>query len=163
MADERVESAAAAAEAGSGVDDLLRRLDQGKQVLIDLMESFPAELYDVQQAAGETVRRFIERTVDDLNFYYGRLVARALSLPQPPCLATADLLSLREAILAVQIAHRRFGTLLHDLAEDDLERPANDPEHGTYTMRQIVELATAQYGLRHQQVARVADAPRSGV
>ena len=53
------------------------------------------------------------------------------------------------------MAHRRFSNLLHDLLPADLERQASDPELGSYSMRQILEMATAHYALRAQQVQRL--------
>jgi hypothetical protein len=98
----------------------------------------------------------LERTVDDLNFYYGRLAARALSLPQPPCMQRAEFMSLREATISLQVAHRRFSNLLHDLIPRDLERTAVDQEHGTYTLKQVLEMAAAHYRLRTQQAQQIA-------
>ena len=68
--------------------------------------------------------------MDEVNFYYGRLVARALNLPQPPCMANADFMSLREAAMSLQVAHRRFGNLLHDVLPDDLDEDCEGrPRH----------------------------------
>jgi hypothetical protein len=94
--------------------------------------------------------------VDEVNFYYGRLAARALNLPQPPCMVRADFGSLREGTMALQVAHRRFTNLLHDLLPADLEKSANDAELGSFTLRQVLEMAAAQYAMRAQQVQRLA-------
>ena len=135
------------------VEELLRRLEEARAAFAEaLKESDPSRFAD-EGGDGESVKRMLERTSDDLNFYYGRLVARAMSLPQPPCLQKADFSSLREATVALQVAHRRFANLLHDLMPADLERQAADPELGSFTMRQILEMATAHYALRAQQVA----------
>src|SRR5207249_11751935 len=58
-------------------------------------------------------------------------------------------------VAALQVAHRRFTNLLHDLSNGDLEREGADPELGSYAMRQILEMATAHYVLRAQQVAQI--------
>ena len=94
--------------------------------------------------------------MDELNFYYGRLTARALNLPQPPCLTRSDVGALREGVMALQVAHRRFTNLLHDLVAEDLEKTAADEELGTYTLRQVLEMAIAQYTMRAHQVERLA-------
>ena len=145
------------AVAGSGeIDELLRRLESSKAGLIELLENCNAEWFGIEDAEGESIKKTLERASDDVNFYYGRLVARAVNLPQTPCLATAEFSSLREAVMALQIAHRRFSTLLHDLTQEDLGREAVDAEHGTYTLRQVLEMAAAHYDLRGRQVERIA-------
>ncbi len=136
--------------------DLLQRLQKARAGLMEAMSALDPDLFAAEMADGASVKRALERTVDDLNFYYGTLAARALSLPQPPCLQRADFSSLREATMSLQVAHRRFSNLLHDVLPGDLEKVAIDPQHGTYTLRQILELATAQYSLRTQQVQRIA-------
>jgi hypothetical protein len=145
------------------LEDLLKRLEQAKASLVDTLEGLDSANFDAAGDGDESVKRSLERAVDDLNFYYGRLAARALNLPQPPCLTRAEFGSLREATMSLQVAHRRFSNLLHDLLPADLEKVANDPEHGTYTLRQILEMAAAQYNLRAQQLggsARPARAQR---
>lgn len=136
--------------------DLLQRLQKARAGLMEALSALDPDLFTAEVADGESVKRALERTVDDLNFYYGTLAARALSLPQPPCLQRADFSSLREATMSLQVAHRRFSNLLHDVLPGDLGKVAIDPQHGTYTLRQILELATAQYSLRTQQVQRIA-------
>jgi len=133
------------------VEDLLRRLAEAHQSLVEALKSADPERF-AKQDGGESVKEIVERTSDDVNFYYGRLAARAMSLPRPPCLQRADFSSLREAEAALQVAHRRFTNLLHDLSSGDLQREGADPELGSYTMRQILEMATAHYVLRTQQV-----------
>jgi len=134
------------------VEELLRRLEEAHQSLLEALKSADPERF-AEQAGGDSLKAIVERASDDVNLYYGRLAARAMSLPQPPCLQRADFSSLREAVAALQVAHRRFTNLLHDLTQRDLEREAADPELGTHTMRQILEMATAHYALRAQQVA----------
>jgi hypothetical protein len=144
------------------LEDVLRRLDDSRQRLMDSLAACNAEHFNAEAVDGESIKRTLERTVDDLNFYYGRLVARAMSLPQPPCLQTADFMSLREAVMSLQVAHRRFSNLLHDLIPADLDREAVDAEHGSYTMRQLLEMSAAHYDVRTQQVNRIAvETPRS--
>ncbi len=136
------------------VEDLLRRLAEAHQSLVEALKGADPERF-AKRDGGDSVKEIVERTSDDVNFYYGRLAARAMSLPQPPCLQRADFSSLREAVAALQVAHRRFTNLLHDLSNGDLEREGADPELGSYAMRQILEMATAHYVLRAQQVAQI--------
>jgi hypothetical protein len=105
------------------------------------------------------VKRTLERAVDEVNFYYGGLAARALNLPQPPCISSADFMSLREASMSLQVAHRRFGNLLHNVIPDDLERTAGD-DHASYTLKQILEMAVAHYNRREQQLRALVPRPR---
>jgi hypothetical protein len=137
------------------VEDLLKRLEDARSLLTDALNEANSNQFANEAHAGESIKHTLERTVDDLNFYYGRLISRAMSLPQPPCLQKADLGSLREATVSLQVAQRRFSNLLHDLIPSDLERQAADPELGTYSMRQLLEMATAHYSLRAQQVQRL--------
>ncbi len=138
------------------LEALLRRLEEARQALMWTVDSSEAQHFEWEAEDGESIKLVLERTSDDLNFYYGRLAARAVSLPQPPCLYTADFGSLREAAVALQVAHRRFTNLLHDLVPPDLEREALDPEHGRYTLRQVLEMTAGHYRLRAQQVERIA-------
>jgi hypothetical protein len=138
------------------LDDLLRRLDAAKQTLVEALNAAAAIPFQAETEDGDSLRRALERTVDDVNFYYGRLAARALNLPQPPCLSRADFGTLREGVMSLQVAHRRFTNLLHDLIPDDLEKVAADPELGTFTLRQVLEMTAAQYNMRTQQVQRLA-------
>jgi hypothetical protein len=64
--------------------------------------------------------------------------------------------------MALQVAHRRFSNLLHDLEPGDLEKVGAEAELGSYTLRQILELAGAQYRMRAQQVQRLATHARAG-
>lgn len=138
------------------LEGVIRRLDAAKQTLVDALKSAEDAPFEAETSDGNSLRRALERTVDDINFYYGRLVARALNLPQPPCLTRAEFGSLREGSMSLQVAHRRFSNLLHDLIPEDLEKLAKDPEHGKFTLRQILEMATGQYNMRAQQVQRLA-------
>jgi hypothetical protein len=139
------------------VDKLLRRLAEANTSLVQALKDCDPSLFSVETGDGESLKRTLNRTSDDVNFYYGRLVARARSLPQPPCIQRADFSSLREATASIQVAHRRFSNLLHDLVGSDLERKVEDPELGSYTLRQILEMATAHYALRTQQVSRLKE------
>ena len=139
-------------------DDLLQRLDGARLALVEALEATDHDSFASDAGDGESIKRVNERTVDDVNFYFGRLAARALNLPQPPDLVRADLGSLREGVMAFQVAHRSFGTLLHDLLPGDLEKKAEDPELGSYTLLQVLELAAAQYNQRAQEVRRLASA-----
>jgi hypothetical protein len=138
------------------MEDILRRLEESRQALVEALKESDPAAFDSPVSDGESIRRFLERAADDLNFYYGRLTARALSLPQPPCITNAEFGSLREATMALQVAHRRFTNLLHDLQPEDLEKNASDPELGNYTLRQILELAAAQYSWRAGQIRSIA-------
>jgi hypothetical protein len=139
------------------LDDILKRLESAKAGLVDAIESCPAEAFS-KERDGESVKRTLERAVDEINFYYGRLVSQALKLPQPPCMAAADFSSIREALMSLQVAHRRFGNLLHDLIPEDLDRSAED-EHATYTLRQVLEMTIAHYNRRSQQLGGLATKP----
>jgi hypothetical protein len=139
------------------VEKLLLRLDEARTSLVQALKGCDPSRFANETGDGESLKRTLERTTDDVSFYYGRLVARAMSLPQPPCLQRADYSSLREATVSLQVAHRRFSNLLHDLVASDLERKAVDPELGSYTLRQILEMATAHYALRTQQVSRLRE------
>ena len=101
------------------LDDILQRLEAALAELTEALKAADPERFDKDNVDGESVKRTIERTADDLNFYYGRLAARALNLPQPPCLSRAEFSSLREATVSLQVAHRRFSNLLHDLVPGD--------------------------------------------
>jgi hypothetical protein len=145
----------------TNLEDVLRRLDAAKVALITALEApDAAAAFEAETEDGESVRHALERTVDDMNFYYGRLAARALNLPQPPCLTRASFGSLREGAMSLQVAHRRFTNLLHDLLPADLDKVAADPELGNFSLRQVLEMATGQYSMRAQQVQRLSAAAR---
>ena len=143
------------AQSASELEDLLRRLEEAWQAFMDVLEGPDPERFAVEDAAGQSIRQVLERTADDPNFCYERLVARALSLPRPPCLQKAEFGSLREAVVSLQRAHRRFCNLLHDLIPADLARTATDEKLGTYTLRQLLEMTTAQYAMRAQQTQHI--------
>lgn len=139
------------------VEGLLRRLEDARSSLMATLKEVDPDQFAAETDEGDSIKRTLERAADDVNFYYGRLVARAMSLPQPPCIQKASFSSLREATTSLSVAHRRFSNLLHDLLPKDLERRASDPELGSYTMRQILEMATAHYAIRAQQVERLRE------
>ncbi len=141
---------------GPELDGLLRRLEDARREFMEAVAACDSGRFEVEESEGESIKRTLERTADDLNFYYGRLVARAMALPQPPCMQAADFMSLREAVMSLQVAHRRFSNLLHDLIPADLERQVVDEEHGSYTVRQLLEMSAAHYSLRAQQVRSIA-------
>jgi len=144
---------------GNELDDILRRLDASKAAFVKALEGSDPDRFAERGPDGESARSATQRASDEINFYYGKLVATALNLPQPPGLARADFGSLREAVAALQLAHRSFTNLLHDLVTEDLAKIAKDPELGTYSLKQLLELASAQYTMRAQQVDRLAAAP----
>jgi DinB superfamily len=139
------------------LEKLLLRLSETNAALMQALKECDPSQFTTESGDGESLKGTLERTADDVNFYYGRLVARAMTLPQPPCIQRADFSSLREAATSIQVAHRRFSNLLHDLVTSDLERKAVEPELGTYTLRQVLEMATAHYALRTQQVSRLCE------
>lgn len=138
------------------LDDILARLESSREGLIETLQSIDGALFEKKSAEGESIKAALERTSDDVNFYYGSLTARALNLPQPPCMQKADFMSLREATLSVQVAHRRFSNLLHDLVPADLDKTAAGDGHGQFTLRQILEMAIAHYKLRRSQIQDLA-------
>ena len=138
------------------LEAVLRRLNEAHQVLIDALQSLDPGQFE-KEGDGGSIKRSLERTVDDLNFYYGMLTARCLGLPMPPCLGRSDFSSLREATMAVQVAHRRYTNLLHDLVPEDLEKTATDDQQVTYTLRQLIEMTAAHYTLRTRQVRALGE------
>lgn len=146
----------------SELDDLLRRLELARQELVESLNAIDGAQFERQDGDGESIKTVLERTADDVNFYYGRLAAQALNLPQPPCMHKSEFMSLREATLSIQVAHRRFSNLLHDLVPADLDKVASGEDHGGYTLRQVLEMAAAQYRLRRGQVQALAGTPKRG-
>ncbi len=144
----------------TALEGLLSRLDETRNLLVEAIGQAPAGSFDAEGAEGESIKHSLDRTIDDLNFYYGRLVARALNLPQPPCLTRSDCGSLREASTALQVAHRRFTNLLHDIVPEDLSRTAADTELGTFTLQQVLEMTVAQYRMREQQIQKLSATAR---
>jgi hypothetical protein len=143
----------------SELEGLLKRLEDARSAMMEAVEASDPTRFEEVNSEGESVKRTLERAADEVNFYYGGLVARALNLPQPPCMAGADFMSLREASMSLQVAHRRFGNLLHDLLPEDLEKTAQD-DHASYTLRQVLEMAVAHYNRREQQLKALSPKKR---
>lgn len=140
------------------LEDILLRLETARAELIETLQSTDGALFEKQNSEGASIRSILERTADDVNFYYGSLTARALTLPQPPCMQKSEFMSLREATISLQVAHRRFSNLLHKLIPEDLEKKTTGHDHGEFTLRQVLEMAAAHYRLRRQQVQALAAA-----
>ncbi len=134
------------------LEGLLSRLQEGQRALMRVVAKAAPERFKRAGAEGDSAKRILERSADDVNFYYGRLVARALSLPQPPDMVTADFESLAEAKASLLLAHRRFSRLLHDLTLEDLDRKTRLESTAEYTLRQVLETAIAHYRLRADQL-----------
>ena len=133
---------------------LLDRLQEAHQALMDaISEAAPAQ-FERESREGDSTKRILERSADDVNFYYGRLVARAVSLPQPPDVETADFGSLEEAKASLQMAHRHLSKLLHDLTAADLDRKTRLESTADFTLRQVLETAIAHYKLRTDQLRK---------
>ncbi|HLA19239.1 MAG TPA: hypothetical protein VJ253_07945, partial [Dehalococcoidia bacterium] len=66
------------------IEGLLGRLRRAHRALMEAISEAPPERFQQQNEEGDSVKRLLERSADDVNFYYGRLVAQAVSLPQPP-------------------------------------------------------------------------------
>ncbi len=139
----------------TGMENILGRLEEAKQQLADSLEYCDPVWFTWEGSDGDSLKQILECTADDLSFHYGRLVARALTLPPLPCSQKAEFESLREAAMSLQVAQRRFASLLHELSSADLERTAVDAAHGTYTLEQLLGMAIAHYWMRVRQVERV--------
>ena len=131
---------------------LLQGLEEAKQRLVDTMTQVTDEEFEWQGPDGQSIRQVLEKAVDDVNFFYGWLVGRVRGRPPLPCIQPADFLSIREAMMGLQVAHRRFTNQLHDLTPADLERTATHEEAGTFSLHQVLEMATEHYLQRAQQV-----------
>jgi hypothetical protein len=70
---------------------------------------------------------------------------------------TAAFQSLEEARVSLQVAHKRFSNLLHDLTAKDLERKTRLEGTAEYTLRQVLETAVAHYKLRTEQLANIGE------
>ena len=142
---------------GEEIEALLNRLQQTQRAFMRAIAKAPPEQFLNADAEGDSIKRILERSSDDVNFYYGRLVAQALSLPQPPGMEPADFESLEEAKASLQTAHRRLSRLLHDLTAEDLERKTRLESTAEYTLRQVLETAVAHYKLRAEQLANIGE------
>jgi hypothetical protein len=144
-------------QAAIDLEGILKRLNGSQDALLAALKEADPKRFAVEADDGVSAKRSLERTVDDLNLYYGTLVAACLNLPQPPDLAASEFATLREAMMALQVAQRRFTNLLHDVLPQDLEKSATDERHATYTLRQLLEMASAHYQLRVRQIAAQGD------
>ena len=139
------------------LEGLLSRLQEAQRALMKVVAEAAPERFERSIAEGDSIKRILERSADDVNFYYGRLVAQALSLPQPPGMETADFGSLAEAKASLLLAHRRFSRLLHDLTVADLKRKTRLESTAEYTLRQVLETAVAHYRLRTDQLMNLGE------
>jgi hypothetical protein len=134
------------------LEGILSRLQEALQSLMRTIDDTSPDRFERHDPENDSVKRILERAVDDVNFYYGSLVAKAVSLPQPPYMETANFRSLQEATVSLQLAHRRFSNLLHDLRQEDLNRKTSLESTSDYTLRQVLETAAAHYRLRAEQI-----------
>ena len=137
------------------MDALLSRFHEAQQALMRAISEAAPNQFEGAEEEDSSVRRILERSADEVNFYYGRLVAQALSLPQPPGMETAAFQSLEEAKVSLHVAHKRFSNLLHNLTAYDLERKTRLEGTTEYTLRQVLETAVAHYKLRTEQLANI--------
>jgi hypothetical protein len=144
------------------LEGILSRLQGGLETLMEAIEEAAPDEFERGHPGGDSVKRILERAVDDVNFYYGRMVAEAVSLPQPPYIEGANFPSLREATISLQLAHRRFSNLLHDLRGEDLNRKAKLESTSDYTLRQVLETAAAHYRLRAEQIRNAVGGSTKG-
>ncbi len=139
------------------VDALLNRFHEAQQALMGAITETTPDQFESTEEEDGSVKRILERSANEVNFYYGRLVAQALSLPQPPGMETAAFQSLEEAKVSLQVAHKRFSNLLHDMTAEDLERKTRLEGTAEYTLRQVLETAVAHYKLRTEQLANIGE------
>lgn len=134
------------------MEGLLDRLRAAHRSFIAAVTKCDPDAFTDESEDGDSVKRILERSADDVNFYYGQLVAKALALPQPP-MEPAEFESLADARSALQLAHRRLTRLLHDVSSADLERKTRLESTAEYTLRQVLETAVAHYKLRADQLS----------
>jgi hypothetical protein len=134
------------------IEDLLDRLRAAHRSFIAAVGRADPDRFAAEGQDGDSLKRILERSADDVNFYYGQLVARALALPQPP-METAEFESIADAKTALQLAHRRLTRLLNDISSADLERKTKLESTAEYTLRQVLETVVAHYRLRADQLA----------
>jgi len=139
-------------ESALELESILTRLRESQEALVESLAEANADRFSEPASDGTSIKRSLERTVDDLNLYYGTLTADCLNLPQPPGLVKSEFSSLREGTMALQVAQRRFTNLLHDVLPQDLDKTAADEHHATYTLRQVLEMTAAHFQLRVKQV-----------
>lgn len=144
------------------VEELLDRLQQAHFALMAVIADIAPEQFERENEEGDSIRRILERSTDEVNFYYGRLVSRAVSLPQPPDMEASDLQSPREAMASLEVAHRRLSRLLHDVTAEDLHRTTRLESTAEYTLRQVLETAVAHYRLRADQIRNMSGDQQKG-
>ena len=144
-------------EAALELEDILKRLSESQDALLATLKDVDSGRFDVEAPNGASVKRSLERSVDDLNLYYGSLVANCLNLAQPPLLEKSEFATLREGTMALQVSQRRFTSLLHDVLPQDLEKTTTDERQATYSLRQLLEMTTAHYHLRVKQFDALDD------
>jgi len=146
------------AEADSqAVEPLLRDIEEAKQALLDACAQVTDEEFAWEMPQGQSIKGALEKAADDINFFYAMLVARALGLPPLPCLRNAEFLSIREAIMAIQVVHRRFTNLLHDLRPEALARTAQAQSGSMVSLRRVLEMTAQHYRSQAVQVQRLRD------
>ncbi|MBI1884820.1 MAG: DinB family protein [Chloroflexi bacterium] len=126
------------------LEGLLRRIEEGKQRLIEAIARVSDEEFERQPPRGDSIRRLLEHASDEISFFFNRLLARARGLPPPSCITDAQFFSVREASMALQVVYRRLTNLLHDLTNADLERTAAHEERGAFTLRQVLQMAAGR-------------------
>ncbi len=144
------------------LDRLMQSLEQAKEELASALEQVSPQEF-AWEREGRSIRRTAEETADRLNLQLSRHLARALGLPPPPCVVPAQLGSPREAAIAVRIAHRRFGNLLHDLQSEDLARAVTVDGEGQVKVGDLVERALACYREALAQVRELREAYREAM
>ncbi len=127
------------------LDLLARRLEEGKEALLLALAGVGPEEFVWEDEQGRSLRRLLEGAVDALNLHWGRLLALALGLPPVPCIAPAQFASAREAVLVLQVAHRRLLNLLHPLSPEELKREAVTPEGRQVRVVEILAMVAGQY------------------
>lgn len=142
------------------VEALLRDIEEAKQALLDACAQVTDEEFNWNLPQGQSIKGTLEKTADDINFFYATLIARALGLPPIPCLRNADFLSIREAIMALQVVHRRLTNLLHDLRPEDLAKTAEAESGAMISLRQALGMTANHYRSQAAQVGRLREAFR---
>jgi len=141
------------------LEDILDRLREAHEALLAAIDTATPDDFLRETDGEDNAKRILQRAVDEVNHYYGRLVAQAVSLPQPPYLEDADFETLDEASAAIQEAHGRFAKLLHNVSEDDLEKKTSLENTAQYTLRQVLETSAAHYRLRADQIRNLSGEP----
>ena len=137
------------------VEPPLRDIEEAKQALIDACAQVSDEEFTWAPPQGHSIRATLEKAADEVSFFYATLIARARGRPPLPCMQSADFLSIREAVIALQVVHRRFSNLLHDLRPQDLARTAQAESGATVSLRQALEMAAQHYRSQAAQVQRL--------